>query len=611
MNSQIVVQDICFIRADPDRPVYFYCAASPVIKVTDDNQPAVQLQIFRNDRDPETLYYATLSLQTLLVSSHEAAQAAADASPDIPRDAVLMPLQAIACSATLDIPGLIASQTSKTALNDEQNCYLFARLSAPDDIALLAALMATPAITPITVSYKIDYLQQLPPSTFELEARWDRVYQFLQESFGFNLLIFSVDIEETSARLISEKVVTIKVRETDPDSHIKQAGTELTQILLSEFFTPAFGDVPTQTKPKAGFYLQRIDVKDIEQRRLSGRLSETTVVRRSLYPQALFPELVKGTDYRPENVIIENDLQDDFFAHRVVHINLLTSDLDSNIQLVVVRLRYGENSQQFTFRKGDIQPKTFRMPSLLDPKTGKMLWPVEYDFTVYLNQSVGSVTSVSSGPMQTEMDDIYLDLDSVYGRYDFVIKAASQFDWNWYQSVLVTLRCWRILRPESIVSKRFQISQASPLVDYPVMLPNPDLYLFDVTKEYSSAVNSPHLPAVLNEPANQDIPLFSTLYHQRVLTISAGLDWEEVEQAIVAVSYPWSPTNNADCLQQNFTFSEPEPTVQRFSADQPDPTRLTVNLEIWFSYKPGKGGGKPDYIQAATVHSSIDIANLH
>ena len=611
MNSQIVVQDICFIRADPERSIYFYCAAAPVIKVTEDNQPAVQLQIFRNSSAPQTLYYASLSLQTLLDSSPEAARAAANASPDIPRDAILMPLQAIACSATLDIPGMIVSQTSKTALNNQQNCYLFARLDSPDAIALLATLMETPASTPIAVSYKIDYLQQLPPATFELEASWDRVYQFLQESFGFSLLIFSVDIEETSARLISEKVVTIKVRETDPDGHIKQAGAELTQILLSEFFTPAFGDIPTQSKPKAGFYLQRIDIKDVEQRRLSGKLSETTVVRRSLCPQALFPALVKGTDYRPESVIIENDLQDDFFAHRVVRINLMTDALDSNIQLVVARLSYGENSRPFTFRQGDTGPKEFRMPSILDPKTGRMLWPVEYDFTVWFNRPVGGLTSVQSDMMQTELDDIYLDLDSVYSRYDFAIKAASQFDWRWYESVLVTLSCRHIQQPDSSVSRRFQISEASPQADYPVMLPTPDQYLFEVTKEYSCAVNSPHLSAVLNEPTSQDVPLFSTLYPQRILMISASLDWTEVDQAIVLASYPWSPTDSSAALQQVFTFTESDPTTQLFSADQPDPARLTVNLEIWLTWKPGKGGGKPDYLQAATVDDSINIATLH
>ena len=48
--------------------------------------------------------------------------------------------------------------------------------------------MRTPASTPIAVSYKIDYLQQPPPATFELEAG-DQVYRYLQRSIGFNLLI--------------------------------------------------------------------------------------------------------------------------------------------------------------------------------------------------------------------------------------------------------------------------------------------------------------------------------------------------------------------------------------------------------------------------------------
>lgn len=610
MNSQIVVQNICFIRADPDRPIYYYCAAAPGISVIDGNQPAVQLQIFRNSSQPATVYYAMLSLQTQLTSSLEAAQAAAAASSEMPRDAILLPLQAIACSATLDIPGFVAGQTSKTSLSDQQNCYLLAKLPAEADIALLASLMATPATAPIAISYKIDYLQQLPPATFELEARWDQVYQFLQESVGFNLLIFSVDIEETSSRLISEKVVTIKVRDTDPDGHFAQAAAELTQILTSEFFTPVFAEVPQQAKPKAGFYLQRLSVEDIDQRRLSGKLSETTVVKRSLYPQALFAELVAGTDYQADRVISQRDLQDDFFAHREVRIHLLSDELDANVQLVTVRLRYGKDNKQFTFRKDDIEPKTFRSPSITDPKTGKMLWPVDYDFTVYLNQAVGGVRSVNSGPLHTELNDVYLDIESLYGRYDFVIKAASQFDWRWYQSVLVTLRCRHMKLPASSLSKSFQISETSQQHDYPVMLPNPDLYLFEVIKEYSCAANSPHIPAVLSEPTSQDVYLFSRLYHQRVLTLSADMDWQQVEMVLVSASYAYLPGDD-DILQQVFQFTESDAAPQRFSADQIDPLRLSVDLEIWFTYQPGQQGDKPEYVQTSTVQDGIDIANLN
>ncbi|WP_434463046.1 hypothetical protein ACMV5L_12750 [Serratia plymuthica] len=611
MNTQVVVQNICFIRADPDRPIYYYCAAAPGISVIDGNQPAVQLQIFRNSSQPATVYYAMLSLQTQLTSSPEAAQAAAAGSPDIPRDAVLLPLQAIACSATLDIPGFIAGQTSKTSLSEQQNCYLLAKLPPDADIALLASLMNAPASTPIAISYKIDYLQQLPPATFELEARWDQVYQFLQESVGFNLLIFSVDIEETSSRLISEKVVTVKVRDTDPDGHFKQAAAELTQILISEFFTPVFAEVPQQSKPKAGFYLQRLSVEDIDQRRLSGKLTETTVVKRSLYPQALFAELVAGTDYQADRVISQHDLQDDFFAYREVRISLLSDELDDNIQLVMARFRYGSKSEQFTFREGDTKSKRFRSPSMTDPKTGKMLWPVEYDFTVYLNQAVGGIRSVSSGALQTELNDVYLDIESLYGRYDFVIKTASLFDWRWYQSVLVTLRCRHIGMPASSLSKSFQISQTAQQDSYPVMLPNPDQYLFDVTKEYSSAVNSPHISAELNEPTSQDVYLFSSLYHQRVLTLSASMDWQQVESVLVSASYAYLPGDETPPLQQIFQFTEIDAASQRFSADQIDPERLIVNLEIWFSYLPGQGGDKPEYVQTATDQDAIDIANLN
>lgn len=81
MRDQVIMQDICFIRADPDRPVYYYCAAAPSVQVAAGNQPDVQLQIFRNLNQPDDLYYATLSLQTQLASSPEAAQRAADASP--------------------------------------------------------------------------------------------------------------------------------------------------------------------------------------------------------------------------------------------------------------------------------------------------------------------------------------------------------------------------------------------------------------------------------------------------------------------------------------------------------------------------------------------------
>ncbi len=90
-------------------------------------------------------------------------------------------------------------------------------------------------------------------------------------------------------------------------------------------------------------------MENIDQRRLSGKISETTVVRRSLYPQALFAQLVNGTDYQADRAIVKRDLQDDFFAYREVRVSLLSDALDANILLVTARLRYGSNSRQLKF----------------------------------------------------------------------------------------------------------------------------------------------------------------------------------------------------------------------------------------------------------------------
>jgi hypothetical protein len=80
---------------------------------------------------------------------------------------------------------------------------------------------------------------------------------------------------------------------------------------------------------------------------------------------------------------------------------------------------------------------------------------------------------------------------------------------------------------------------------------------------------------------------------------------------LVSASYAYLPGDDTPPLQQIFQFTETEAAPQRFSADQIDPERLAVDLEIWFSYLPGQGGDKPEYVQTATGLDAIDIANLN
>lgn len=55
-----------------------------------------------------------------------------------------------------------------TSLGNNQFCYIMAALTDANDIQRIVALLQQPESAPIAVSYKIDYLQQLPPQPLSL-----------------------------------------------------------------------------------------------------------------------------------------------------------------------------------------------------------------------------------------------------------------------------------------------------------------------------------------------------------------------------------------------------------------------------------------------------------
>ncbi|MFJ5328959.1 hypothetical protein [Pectobacterium versatile] len=580
MNNRITEKTIGFINAMPDSQVYYYCAMAPSILVNNQATPEVHYQIFRSSASTQsTTYYAILSLQTQLASSMAAAQAAARDNPDIPADATLLPLQIIASTATLSIPQAMPQVLNNTSLGNNQFCYIMASLTDANDIERIAALLQQPESAPIAVSYKIDYLQQLPPSIFELDAQWDQVYEYLKSSFGFNALIFSFNIDDISETLISKKLVTIKVRNANPDHYIGQATTELSTILTCEFFTPVFGQIKTDSAPKFGFQLQNISVKDIDKRTLSARITETTVVRRSLYPQALFSTLVSQSHYDASGVVSYHELQDDFFSYRTIRAQLLTPELDENIQLVTLNLTYGSPRPPLVFSRNNMAAKTFCVSAITDPVTKKMSWPVEYQFTLYFTHPVGGVMSASSAIMSTSLTELFLDIESLYSRYNFVIAAEKKFNWSWYASILVNITCTHIENKENSTSRIFHITQEKPHEEYSIMLPDPEYYIFSATKEYITRANTPHIPVKLYQPTSQDVTLFSRLYKQRTLIISPKLNWVKITQVLVNVTYCYDKSTFKS-LKEEFYFSEDQSEDTLFSADQPDPALLLITLDI-------------------------------
>ncbi|HCB1502468.1 TPA: hypothetical protein MYO83_005422 [Klebsiella michiganensis] len=606
MRNIYNMDKIGFIQAIPDSLIYYYHATQPRFSLYPDNSPAIQLQVFRNPQKITDNYHAMLSMQTELFCSHEQAQAAARANREIPPGAQLRPLPAITSTATLSIAQLAMMPASNTSSSGQQRCYMQARLSQQHDIELLTAMMSNPQAVPISISYKIDYLQQLAPATFELQADWHKVYTCLETDLGVNFFIFSTQIKKLSEELISRNVVSIIVRDADPRNYIAQAVEELSKILLSEFFTPITLIDNPQSSPRFGFYFQKLSVTDINLRTLSAKFTQTTVVKRSIYPQALFAELLNGSHYQPDRAIIYTDLTDHFFTHRKVAINLLNPQLDDNILAVSILMCYGDIKEIFIFSHDNVDTQCFETFVIKEPHTQKISFPVNYSFTLYFENAVCGQSEVTSEVMQTSLAEIYLDVDSLFSRFSFMIETSAHFNWQWYQSVQVTIIRQNIYQLRDEILKSFVITALGSKIEFSTLLLNPNCYHFYIEKIYTPTDNSPHLEKKSRHSVGQNILLNAELYPQRKLQIfTENVNWQIVKKVSVFARYLCN--QQGVVLQQKFTFNKDTITPQLFSADQPDPTRKCIELRVLPEYHI-KQNLKP--IIFNTDADTIDISTL-
>jgi hypothetical protein len=572
-----------FIRAEEDGHLFYYVAARPSFAVNN-NTPDIQFEVFRLSTSTSDQYVAQLQIQCELNSSLQAAHAAAKANPNIPNDALLQPLQPLSSTATLGLPGIIQQTAPQpTALGNQQLCVLQAGFDTTPEIEQLTSFLRTPNSCPISIIYKLTYLQTLPPAQFELTANWSQVYQYLKTNIGFNALIFSIDIEHVTETLLSHKIVEIKTRDTNPNGYITLAGQELAQILLTEFFTPALPKINVNSAQQLGFYLQEVSIESVEKRSLSAQLNETSVVQRSIFPQALFSQLIGESHYDSDKVIRQTSVHDDFFSHRTVAISLLTEHLDPGIALVQLNMTYGDTCTSLLFTPSDLASKHFRAPSKINPKTGKMIWPVSYQFTVHFSQAVGGSFSIESARMETDLNQVYLDVASLYTHYLFQISAVPTFNWTWYNNVVVTISYAPLNNPEAIQSRAFQLTQEHQADQYEVLISDPSQYQFSVIKNYTAKDNSPHLSASLETPANQNVFLYSPTYAQRTLIITATMDWPNIKQTLVIARYYYDKSNPELALQQRLLFTAQTTESQIFSADQLDPELRTVELTVFIT----------------------------
>jgi hypothetical protein len=583
MDNHKVIDGICFINS-PNKNVFYYTSATPCAVNNENNQPNISYKVYQNNNGNKQQYYATLSVEAELPCSLVQAHQAASNNTNIPAEATLLPLQVISSTATLSIPGV--EQTCRMSASLGNNNLSITQLSFNDEnrIEILDALLKKPETAPIAIIYQQDYLMQVPPSVFELQADWSSVQQYIEKTFGLNIIVFSLDITNISQTLIEDKKVVIKARNTSPDSHIEEAGKELTNILLAEFFQPVLSNkIPAENKPSFGFIVnKKVSIVENNNRTLSARIDSTTVVKRSFFPQALFAQFVENSNYDADKIISQKTINNSFFTQRKVKVSLLTLGLEQGISLVTVVLKYNGQTKTYSFDADNLTDKQFSVDSEVDSTSGSIVWPVDYCYTLYFSESINGIYQVSSESRSTTLEQVFIDVNALYQLYAFNIKTVECFNWDWYKSVIVTISCNTEQQPNNF-SQTYLLDKNTNTKQLTLSLPKPEQFSFSTQLKYVVNENSPHLPAVINQPSAQDSYIYSTIYQQRKLLLKADYDWNKIKQVTVHLSYNCqnSDATKPSKLLQNLIFDKSN-TVQLFSADQlaPDAKSIDINLII-------------------------------
>jgi hypothetical protein len=590
MDNHNVIDNVFFINS-PNKGVFYYASATPCAVNNENKQPQISYNVYQNNSDNKQQYYATLSIEAKLSISLKQAQQAANKSTSIPAGATLLPLQVISSTATLSIPGV--EQTSRTAASLGNNNLSVTQLSFTDNnqIEILNALLEAPVTAPIALIYQQDYLLQMPPSVFELQADWTSVYKYIEKKFGFNIVVFSLDITNISKSLIEDKTVVINVKNTSPESHIEAAGKELTNILLAEFFQPVLSNkIPKDNNPRFGFIVnKKTSLTANNKRKLSARIDSTTVVKRSLFPQALFAQLVENSDYDAKKIIRQSTINNSFFTQRKVNVSLLNPMLEQGISLVTVLLKYNGKNKTFTFSADNLTDKLFSVESEVGSSPGSIVWPVDYAYTLYFTDSINGISQVSSESRSTTLEQIFIDVNALYQLYAFHIKTVESFNWDWYKSVTVTVNSTTGQQPHNNFSKTYFLDKNKNDEQLILSLPKPEQFSFSTHLTYTVNDNSPHLPADIQQPSAQDTYIYSTLYSQRKLLLTADYNWDEVNTVLVQLSYNYQNSDGEKplTLQQSIKFNK-ENTSQLFSADQLDPDLKDIEINLVITDKEKK-----------------------
>jgi hypothetical protein len=477
-------------------------------------------------------------------------------------------------------------------------------------------------MSPILVSYALDYAALRPAFSVRLKIDWDRVQNHLDTSFGQEGLFTSVQIGDAVDKLTESQAIVFEVDNFVPEAgdagkanaeKVEAARSRVQEMITDAFFQASLSperdrpdgwdkakEVITDVNRMANqaaltggigaiigtFSYKKNTYKRTDHKRLDVEISERTAILRSMYPQGhlsgLFSTLASGID--PKRFIMEVDADDPWFDRRRVRITNRGDMAGDGLVSVHTMLRYGANHQDVTISTTNGEGKV-EWSSIME--NGAVKPEVEAEYTVNLkpDPSGERPNSVKSKKIQVMGEVLEIQPADLYANVKIPIIASPNYPWERFPQVQLTLR-YNDTANGIRMADSFILDKAKPSAEWRFLAFDKARRTFEYRISHRAANNADVDTGWIStdrELVDVRDPFGAQRLRLDVVPVVAR--WEDVEQMFVDLEY--DDPENSFRETANLVFSASDRAPKAFIVDLRNKDRRTVSFTVMTLLKGG------------------------
>jgi hypothetical protein len=499
---------------------------------------------------------------------------------------------------------------SKPALYGDNAAIFSVELDA-EGVQLVEASLLQGTMLPIGVIYSLEFYALRPAFTVALTADWDRVQKHFEESFGFDVMFASVDIDKVVDELIESRAVVIDVTSFLPEGEDAgswvgrrdQAINDFKDMVLDSFFEPSIEPLKEEedgwdrfthtaerlsllaaTGGLAGavkFHYVKRDITRIDRKKLNLTMNERVTVKRSIYPQANLKSLGSGLRALLDQgtldrsmLVQEVTLNDAWFRRRQVEAHALVNFDHDDVESVNLTVEYGGEPQTLRLTKGTTSG-TSSWNSILDGNA--MRREVQYRYRVHFRDvDTAERPGVIESPPLVARGDQFEVSPRAEGVYfvDDIVVGADTLPWDRYPSVAVEVR-YTDEAHRIRLAEHFVLSKAKPEATWRRFRLDAGLEEYQVQITYLAA---DHRDIVVpwHTTDQERLLVRDPRPAKRTLQVVPAVPWTLVAMVLVEVSYTDLPNGIQERQTMSFLNTDVDRLPKTFSASLVDPAQRFV-----------------------------------